>query len=248
MKKNKKEKNVSTIVVELILIIFLIILGYFAYTRFFNAPDKSTFTSNPPESSSLIKGNTFGLNGMVCKDKTDLSCTKNIKLAYSEQNHDVSIVRNKNKSSNATTYRFEVYLDDKLIDTIDGGVSYEVKKDMDIDFDGYIYVVENKYIAIVLPFVVESNLNYTVYYYDNGNKIDKGIDLINGGQKITLKDDSLNDLDAIEFDGKSLNYYKAFCPGKSKSALQIGITIENKALVTKYLKTISDVKIKGTCN
>ena len=248
MKNKKENKNIGKIIIELILILFLIILGFFAYTKFFSAPEKGTITSMPPVSSSLIKGNTFGFNGLVCKDKTDSSCTKNIRLAYSGENHDISVIRNKNKSTNATTYRFEIYLDDKLMDTIDGGVSYEVKNDLGIDFDGYIYVVENKYIAVVLPFVVESNINYTVYYYNNGSKIDKGIDLINGSQKIYSKGDRLNDLDALEFDGKSLKYFKSFCSGKEKSALQIGITVDNNTLLTKYLKTVSNVNIKGVCN
>ncbi len=250
MNNKKNNKSIGKIVVELILIVFLIILGFFAYTKLLNTPDKSTITSLPPDSSYLIEGNTFGFNGLVCKNKTDTSCTKDIKLAYNKKNHNISIIRNKTKSSNAITYRFEIYLDDKLIDNIDGGVSYELKNNTssDIDFDGYIYVVEDRYIALVLPFVVESNINYIVYYYENGIKIDKGIDLINAAQKISNKEDTLNDLDALEFDGKILKYYKAFCPGKQKSALQIGITVENNALLTKYLKTVSNVTIKGACN
>lgn len=245
---NKEKKSISKIIVEFVLILLLLVLVFFAYTKFFSGPDKGLLTSMPPELSSLVKGNTFSFNGLTCKDKSDNSCTKDIRLAYSGKNHDISVVRSRNKSSNATTYRFEIYLDDKLIDTIDGGVSYEVKNDLDIDFDGYIFVVQNKYIALVIPFVVESSINYTVYYYDNGTKIDKGIDLIYGSQKISHKGELLNDLEAIEFDGKSLNYYKAFCSDKDKSALQIGITVNNNVLLTKYLKTVSNVNIKGACN
>ena len=252
-KKNKeKSNNKVSIFVALFLIVLLGLLGFLAYSKYVHTPSKDSITSSIPTSSNLIEGNTFSFNGVICKDKTDKECSKELKVAYGNKNHDIRIKRIKKTNDSAVTIKNELYIDNKLVDNINGGAIYESKDKTDIDFDGYIFIGESKYLIVVTPFVVEETTNYVVNYYENGIKLGKGIDIINGEQTICKgscdDDEILNDLEALDFDGKSLKYWKAFCTKHEKEALQIGITIENKNITTKYLDTLKDVEIKGACN
>ena len=251
-KNKKKESNKTSIFVALFLVVLLGLLGFLAYSKYVHTPSKDSITSSVPTTSNLVEGNTFSLNGVICKDKSETECSKELKVSYKGQNHMIKIKRYQKASSTAVAIKNELYIDDKLVDTIDGGATYESNKNIDMDFDGYIYIGESKYLIIVTPFMVDKQTNYVVNYYENQTKLGKGIDIINGEQTICkglCKDEEiLNDLEALEFDGKVLKYWKAFCTQKEKEALQIGITIENQTITTKYLNTDKNVEIKGACN
>lgn len=253
-KNKKKEKNITKIIISIILILMIVVLGYIAYNRFVIKPDKSSITSEIPEQNTLIEGNIFSLNGIICRDKTDTTCTKEVKVAYDGANHLIKIKRVKKVTSSSVTLKNELYVDDKLLDTIDGGVIYDEKDKAKIDFDGYIFIGEDKYLIIVTPFIVENQTNYVVNYYEGTTKLGRSVDIINGEQTICKAScddedaDILNNLEALEFDGKTLKFWKPLCTNTDKEALQIGITIENDTVITKYLDTEDDVEIKGACS
>ena len=253
-KQDKNEKSIFKVLAVLFLIGLLIILGYFCYARYINKPEKINVTRNLPDGSTLVEGNTFGLKGIACTNSTETECDKEIKVAYSGKNHTVKIKRIKKINDDITTFKNEIYIDDVLIDTLDGGTIYDSYDKAGIDFDGYLYIVDNKYLAIVTPFVVDKQINYVVNYYYSANKLGKGIDLINGEQTICEDncDDKdsviLNSLESLDFNGKVLKYWKILCEGRNKQALQIGILVQNDKVITKYLSTNSEVDVKGACN
>lgn len=253
MENKKKEKNIPKIIVSIVLICLILFLGYISYNRFYLKPDKNSVTYEIPESKNLVEGNTFSLNGIICKEKTNTVCLKELKVSFNNENHMIKIKRVK-KVSSSVSIKHEIYIDEKLLDTIDGGVIYDEEDKSKIDFDGYILIGENKYLIFVTPFNIENTVNYVVTYYDGTTKLGRSFDIINGEQKICKdscdSNDSeiLNNLEALEFDGKTLKYWKSLCTSRDKEALQIGITVINEAVTTKYLDTENDVEIKGACS
>ena len=253
-KKNKKKSiNLTKIIMTFVLIILIACLGYVFYNKYINKPDDTNFTRKLRGDTSLVEGNTFSFNGLFCEENLTNECTKSIKLSYNNKYHVLKIKRTLKKTEESTSIKNTVYLDDKVIDTLDGGTMYEENKKFTINFDGFIYVVDNKYLAIVTPFVVDKYTNYVVNYYNDISKLGKSIDLIYGEQTICKKNCSdesniLNNLDSLEFDGTTLKYYKLLCENHSKQVLQIGIITDGKEVTTKYLDTNSDIETKGVCN
>ena len=251
--KNKGSKNIYSIIISLFLIGLLVLLGLLAFSRFGNAPEQNSVTDELPEGSNLVEGNTFSFNGIICKTKTENECTKELRVSYNKKNHNIKIKRIKRTTSSSTIIKNEIYVDDKLMDTVDGGAMYEGADKYKSDFDGYIFIGDSKYLIIVTPFMVDEYTNYVVNYYDNGKKLGRGVDIINGEQTICKgscdkNGEIMNDLEALDFDGKVLKYWKPFCTKHEKEALQIGITVENKTVTTKYLDTDKKVEIKGACS
>ena len=92
--KNKKnESNIVSIFVALFLIALLGLLGFLAYTKYVHTPSGDSITSSIPKTSNLVEGNTFGFKGVICKEKTNTLCSKELKVAYGNQNHMVNIKR-----------------------------------------------------------------------------------------------------------------------------------------------------------
>lgn len=253
--KNKEKRSFfnAKIIFIILLVILLGVLGYIAYNKISNKPDEASFTRNIRNNNSLVEGNTFSFNGLFCENNSDTECTKSVKVSYNNKNHVIKIKRVKQTTNSTTIFKNTIYIDDKIIDTLDGGTMYNMDNKTTLNFDGYIYVVQDKYLAIVTPFVVEKDTNYVINYYNEFSKLGKGIDIIYGEQKICKKscsEDSnvLNSLENIEFDGKVFKYWKALCEGRKKEALQIGVTTDGKNVNTKYLDTESNIEIKGACN
>lgn len=253
-KRKKNSRNLTSIIVALFLIALLGFLGFLAYSRYVHTPGDDAITSSIPKTSDLVEGNTFSFNGIICKNKSDTSCEKELKVSYSNANHMIKIKRFKKVNTSASTFKCELYVDEKLVDTIDGGASYDSNGKTDMNFDGYVFISDNKYLILVTPFVVDKQINYVASYYNGSTKLGKEVDIINDEQTIckgscsNKENEVLNDLEALDFDGKNLKYWKAFCTKHEKEALQIGITIENDNITTKYLNTDKKVEIKGACN
>ena len=81
-KNKKKESNKTSLFVALFLLALLGLLGFLAYSKYVHTPTGDSITSNVPKTSSLVEGNTFGLNGVICKEKTNALCSKELKVAY----------------------------------------------------------------------------------------------------------------------------------------------------------------------
>src|SRR5574344_714654 len=148
----KQYKDNRRGLVVTIIILIVLILGevlYICYDKF--SDDITYLYSKNKESSkeSLIMGNSFPLDNENCLYDGD-TCIKDIKVSYDDKNHSVKIKLIKDSESSVTSgysnLKYEIYIDDKFVDSFEAG---NIKDSMIVRFDATVYVVSNKYIAIL---------------------------------------------------------------------------------------------------
>ena len=203
--KNKSNKGL----VVLVILMFLVIIGLIGYICYDKGVFDELLGKDKPEQEKLITGNTFRLADVNCEG-ADV-CEKTIKLSYNDANHNVKLVK---KLINEKEYSVEVYIDNQLVDTLDGGEfydwGYDEEKPADLikDLDGYIYVIDAKYLAIIYPKEsVKTNWFLKFYNDTKPHQSDKDIMVTRSGGAIAIGDKDLTSIDSLEFDGNAIKYW-----------------------------------------
>ena len=232
-----EKKNTGLIFVILVLVVLLFgLFGYVCYDKFYL--DKKGDNETKNDSVQLVEGNSFKLENIACVNENN-TCSKSLKVAYNNKNHDIKLVK---KLVDNTKYVIDLYIDNSLVDSIDGGVFFDwgdgsKSQDLINNLDGYVYVVDSKYLAIVSRKENAKPSWYLRYYSDN-NKIDSvAIKVARRGLSFGVDGKDLSDISSIAFDGKTLTYWKQYCGNTEKA-------IDNDHLVVEeHHVTIADNKV-----
>lgn len=114
-------------------------------------PKQVETPKEPTTEEELIKQISFKLGDIECTGTE--TCEKKVNLSYNNKNHELKLIKKYDK--NTTNYLIEVYEDNKLIDTLDGGRYGNLWQagikpiDLIKNMDGYIYVIDSKYLGII---------------------------------------------------------------------------------------------------
>lgn len=248
----KKKSNKGLIVLVVVLIILLLgSIGYICYDKLFSnekpTEEKPNTIETPKE--NLITENTFKLSDINCVGTDTDVCEKTVKLSYNNANHNVKLIK---KLTDSTKYSIEVYIDDQLIDTLDGGEFYswndgDKATDWLKNLDGYIYVIDSKYLGIVYR-VDSAKPSWLLKFYDDTKPFEnnKKIMVANYGGSLVQNNKTLTDLDALEFDGTSIKYWYYYCGDDIETddgyvaAQQHSVTFDGNKINNTVIKTIKD--------
>lgn len=212
----KNNLNKVTISVFVFLFFTLFLLLVLAFNRYVLGNESAV-------EEKLVKGNTFSLKNVSCDESTNDSCLKKVKVSYNGANHMVKIKSIKeNVKNNFYNLKFDIYVDEKLIETLDAGV-YKGNI-FNNDFNGFVYIVDSKYLALVLPRVSGSALGYGLTFYNNYEGMGYDFSVKMPGHDV-CKDasctDVLNDLEDLYFDGSSFQYWNQSCEGSTTVKVSI---------------------------
>ena len=164
-----EKKNTGFIITIVVLVVLLLgLFGYVCYDKFY-LDKKDNKTNN--DSVQLVEGNSFKLESIACVNENN-TCSKSLKVAYNNKNHDIKLVK---KLVDNSKYVIDLYIDNSLVDSIDGGVFFDwgdgsKPQDLINNLDGYVYVVDYKYLAIVYRKEYAYPTWYLRYYNNNNKK------------------------------------------------------------------------------
>lgn len=219
MKNNQKSKG-SIVIIIILVILLAVAIGYIIYEKTNNEMKVQTKINNKTDQTILVEGNTFDLNGTSCVMEND-SCIKEIQVAYNKKNHNIKVkytlndenIDEYNKYYKVTYY---LYIDNKLIDTLEGGTLVtNDKEDLNSKYNGKLFVFQGKY----LGFLRESNSpegssGYILTLYNNSEKIGSEQVIKISGQQLCYDKNcnkEINIVEDAEFDGKSYKFYQGDC-------------------------------------
>ena len=229
-----EKKNTGLIFVIVVLVVLLFgLLGYVCYDKFYlkdnnNNSNNDNKTTVEKDSTDLTKANLFNLKSIKCVSENN-TCTKSLDVYYGGKNHNVKLTK---KLVDKEKYGIVVYIDNEFVETLDGGKFFdwtygnpldpnkEDPKDFIDRLEGYLYIVDSKYLALVYRF--ESTDWYLVYY--NGNKrANKDAIQVAGryfggfvkdgvGGKLGLGYDA----DSVLFSASEIVYWRQYCGNEIK--------------------------------
>lgn len=246
----KKGGNIGFTIFLILVILGLV--GYICYDK--GAFDKLLEKYNiiekdePKTEEELVLENKFDLSSINCEG-TD-TCEKEVKLSYNNANHTIKLVK---KSKDTTKYAIEVYNDSSLIDTLDGGEFYDSEgndkvSDLIKSLDGYIYVIDSKYFAIVYP---KNNVKTTwflkLYNDTKPYQMDNDIRVTQSGGAIKVDDIDLTSLSSVDFDGHTIKYWAQYCGNEITPISSKYLVAQQHALVFDG-NAINDTVIKTARN
>ena len=214
---NDKKSNKGLIVLAVVLAILLLAaLGYIGYDLYrenneAKQVDAST-NQETPKTEELVEGNIFDLKEVEF-NKDDLS--KQLKVAFNGKNHDIKIKlvkKNEEEGEGYTKFSFEVYLDNNLIDTISAGNVDQLDSVELDDFDGFIYIIDSKYFAIVTPEIfMTGSKGYDMDFYNENSKVGDSINLKHAAQTLCRDEDCAH----------SVRYWGQDCDSKSNAKYEV---------------------------
>ena len=244
----EKKTNKGLIVLIVILIVLLLAsVSYICYDKFVNKDTKPKEETGKQE--ELVKENSFKLEDIECTGTQ--TCTKTVKLAYNNKNHEVKLLK---KSSSNQKFTIEVYIDNNLIDTLDGGQPEEIINDTKLnqminELDGYIYVLDGKYLAIVYRYEGAKPSWYLKFYNETTPSEEKPILVASYGSSRVKDDKDLTDISSLEFNGTSIKYWDIYCNGSNDedqiSAAQYEVAFDGTKITTKVGEILNDVEGGG---
>lgn len=251
MKTNKSSKT-KTIIIVILIILLAISLCYIMYQKQNNKESqKENKVQEQIESQTILtEGNNVDLNGIPCVSETS-TCTKKIGVSYNNKNHSIKIkyqlTKNENNEDEYVNYydgKYYLYIDNKLVDTLDGGTT-ELQKNQDpnnVEFDGKIYIFNGKYLGFLRSEVtlLESK-GYNLTIYNNDKKINDDVTIKVAGQSLYNKEKEINVIEELDFDGETLYYYQGDCD-LQKIVLYSLTTDGNK--ITKDITKRTNLDIK----
>lgn len=264
VKKNKSTGKTITIIILVILLLGAI--SYICYDKFLTKeePKQIETPKEPTIEEELIKQTSFKLEDIECTGTE--TCEKKVNLSYNNKNHELKLIKKYDK--NTTNYLIEVYEDNKLIDTLDGG-GYgdwwqDGTKPIDLikNMDGYIYVIDSKYLGIVYRKDGEKAYWYLKFY--NGNTPSQEKPIMVASSATTFNSESyeynnnLSYISALEFDGHNIKYWSFYCDSKIKPTnggntvvAQYNLTYDGNKVTKTTGKILTDVVGSGAaidCN
>lgn len=249
---NKKQSNKGLIIVIIILCLLLAgALGYIINEKTKTQETKQTHQNKKPDQTILVEGNTFDLNGTSCI-KEENSCTKEIQVAYNNQNHNIKIkyiLKDDNNLDEHNKYyqaSYNLYIDNKLIDTLEGGtIVTNETNDIASQFNAKIYIFDGKYLGFLREISeLEGGSGYALTLYNNNNKIDKEQIIKITGQSLCYDNECNKEINVVEdseFDGNSYKFYQGDCD--SKKIVLYSITTDGQTItrsIDKKLKVNYD--------
>ena len=116
-----------------------------------------------------------------------------------------------------------MYIDSVLIDTIDSGYLYldsenqTYNSEYNMDFDGYIYVFDGKYLGFLLQTQYPAGSpGYSLVTYANEKRVGNITSIDIAGQSFGENGSGMDGIDNIKFDGTSLEYWYLSCEETKK--------------------------------
>ena len=136
-------------------------------------------------------------------------------MAYNNENHEVKLklMEKETETEEIKSVYFELYVDNKLINTIDSGIYFSDDGSIS-EYQGSVYVVDSKYLAVLTPEYTTISSGYVLTFYNNDKQVSDKINVRYGGQSL-CKDENcteiINDLEDLEFDGTTFKYWGQDC-------------------------------------
>ena len=266
--ESQKKGTFSKILIVILLIVIAGLVGYICGTQgLFDSKPTSEQQKEPEqnkeEKETLVEGYQFNLKDKIC-EKGEHSCTKKLKVAYNGKNHDIKIVdeqkiKDMDNINGGTTKRlveeYTLYIDNKLVDTIDAISFYsegepQYKNDRDMNFDGYIYIFDGKYLGFVYGVSHDLTLGHDLRLYNDSRLVYKDISVDAEGQSFGINGSEMDKIKNLEFDGTTLKYWYLSCDDiESEIALKLGLTFDGANYKINVLDKMTGVTGGGaaTC-
>lgn len=213
----KENKGLIVIIIILIIIIVFGLSGYIVYDKFLieevkNEEQQEAKEGQQEAKEELVKGNIFKLNDIACSVDDSSNCIKTTKVAYNNENHEISLKLLEIKN-NIAEYTFEVYIDNESVGSLDAGRVADDSTFFENGFDATIYVIDSKYLAILTP-NLGIKVDYVLNFFNETVKHREAIIVVDGEQTL-CKDEScneiLNEIDNLEFNGTVFKFWGQSC-------------------------------------
>ncbi len=255
MNEERKKTNKGLVAAIIILIILFIgTLGYIGYDYYTDHNPQDETDKLEEQTETLVEGNAFRLKDIKCETGSS-SYTKELKVAYNNENHDIKIVYSYEKSSTSAededasyTLNYELYIDNNLADTLEGGtlITNDINNYTLGEFDGYIYIFDGKYLGFLREMLLPvGSAGYKLSIYNDGKKaLTKDVDVDFAGQSFGESGTNLDGIDNIGFDGTTLKYWFLGCDNHNK-AFKLGLTFNGEKTNITVLETKDNVEGGG---
>ena len=225
-----------TIAIIILVLMVLGLGGYIAYDKLYTKELKPEETKE--EKKEETKEYAFDLSKISCTG--DEGCSKEVNVSYNEKNHTVKIVLNSETSSETMDYYYDLYIDGKLVgDHLLGG-NYRYEPDGEYsDFDGYLYVLNNKYLA----FVKRTSMwmkGYSIDLFNEDELVEKDIK-VKGVEATNYIDNKV-----VYSDGESITFYRPKCDNSEGRVLEkIELTFDGIKSTEKVIETVVATDLGG---
>lgn len=177
------------------------------------------------QEEKTTKEYTYSLKNIKCQKKLG-KCDKTVTVDIAGKSNKVTIVSLENE-------KYDIYINDVKVDSGLEGFEYD-------DFDGNIYIFNDKYIGVLRAVHLGDygSSGYRLTLYNDGKRFGNDEIIKVQGQSICKEENCstiINNLEDFEFDGKSLQYWNQSCESKSnvKYSLEFDGTKVTKSIVEK---------------
>ena len=193
-------KEKKDIIFKIIIIVIVLTIALILKHEIFDGKEKKVYKLS--QEKCEIKNNEY---------------TKNQKVKYDDTNHNIKLNMIKKEDNTLET---KVYIDEQLISTIDTGKTTE--KITCNTLKSNLYIVDSKYLAILLGKHEEKTITYYLYFYNENKLTNPEGEKLFTYKKITEDQEKLEghdktlELENIEFDGKSFKHLTNCNIGKCK--------------------------------
>lgn len=252
---DRKSEGKSKGLIALVVVLVVLLIGafsYIGYDYYTDQKNEEESFSNADKTESLVMENAFRLKDVKC-EYNDSSCEKEVKVAYNNENHVIKIkgtesVKEKlGEKSYATEVKYELYIDNSLVDTINAGPTTEESAIIsEFNFDGYVYIFDGKYLGFLMNYVSTGGSGYQLNIYNDGTKVlDNPVTIDAAAQSFEENGSDLDGIDNIEFDGTTLKYWFLDCNNRT-SVIRLGLTFDGTKTTIKVLETRNNIEGGGS--
>ena len=255
-----EKKNTGLIFVIVVLVVLLLgLLGYVCYDKFYlkdnnNNSNNDNKTTVEKDSTDLTKANLFNLESIKCVSENN-TCTKSLDVYYGGKNHNVKLTK---KLVDKEKYGIDVYIDNEFVETLDGGKFFDWTygnpldpnkgdpKDLIDYLEGYLYIVDSKYLALVYR-QESANMGWSLVYFNGNKKADQKKIIVGGfGSGFGVEDRHLSEIGAVSFSENAIIYWREYCDGDIKPDPDKGD--EQYIVIEEHYVTFDGKKVKDVVN
>ena len=224
-------KKIIILIVVAILMLGLGFAGYICYNKFHTKEETK---------GELYEGYEFNLGKVSCAGKKN--CAKKVKLSYNGKNHIIQVALRSEVVDESYYYYYNLYIDGKLVGSKLTGGDYETFDDYYDDFGGYIYVLNDKYLA----FVKRSSMwmrGYSIDLFNEDKLVEKDIFI----KSTEATYDSKN---VVSTDGNSIIFYRGKCDKRTDNDItrvfeKIELTFDGEKATEKVIETVESSGLGG---